>query len=135
MVIFSKEFKTIEEVNESFKTSCSIVEKEIYNLVVSNNKFERYEDYVEWVLHTCNENLPTPFSTEYPYEFGLHLTPNSFNIRYPRNFGFGIKVIAKKNSFLYIVSVTFYNDKKFVEATNEYKQMVENGWKIVDFKN
>lgn len=130
MVIFAKNAKTIEEINSIFNDSC---DKVWYTMkpILENNIFENYEDWVRWALKTCMEEIPSPFSINYPSSFSLNLSPNFFTLKIPNSFAIGIRVNARKD-VSYEVTITFFNEAKLLENTNEYKAMIKNGWKIKD---
>lgn len=133
MVIFTKNAKTIEEVNAIFGDSCSRVWHDM-KIILENNNFNVYEDWVAWALKTCLEEIPSPFSIDYPAGYNLNLSSNFFTLKIPNRFGVGIRVNAYRGNVSYEVSIIFFNEAKLLENTAEYKAMIKNGWKVKDYK-
>lgn len=133
MVIFTKNAKTIEEVNAIFDNSCGRVWHDM-KVIIENNIFNTYEDWVKWALNTCMEAIPSPFSIDYPAGYNLNLSPNFFTLKIPNRFGVGIRVDTRKGNISYEVSIIFFNEAKLLENTEEYKAMIKNGWKVKDLK-
>ena len=140
MVIFSKMLTSIEDVNDFIKNSCITVEEALLPATIySDNKemfnnFKTYEDWVDWALTTCREEIPTPFSIDYPSCYNLTLGNNYFTIKHKKGFGFGIKVDNKKGHVSYEVSIVFYTDERLIKETAQYKSLINNHWDIKDIK-
>lgn len=132
MVIFAKTVKSIDELNGTFGYTCDKV-CQIMKPILENNIFETYEDWVGWALRTCIEDIPSPFSINYPSGFSLNLNPNFFTLRFPNSFAIGVRINARKE-ISYEVSITFFNEPKFLEHTSEYESMINNLWKVKDIK-
>lgn len=129
MLILSKTADTIEQVKQEFQDCCPYVGLDM-QLIHMNNYIKTYEDYVEWALKTCLEDIPTPFSMQYPNCFGINLGSNYFTLRIPNKFGIGIKVNKRKKVY-YEMDVIFYNEEEFIIDNKEVKHMIEDkGWKV-----
>ena len=129
MLILSKYVDSIEEAKQELQDSCRFVGSYMLS-VHNNNHIETYNDYVEWAIDTCKENLPTPFSMEYPSCYGLNLGPNYFTLRIPNKFGIGIRV-NKRKKISYDLDIIFYNDEDFIKTNPDVKYMTEvREWKI-----
>lgn len=89
-----------------------------------------YKDIVAYALDMCKKEIPSPFSSLYPNCYGLNLGNDFFTLRIPNKFGFGIRVVPTKKKLTYELSLVFYNNKLFVENSDYYKDLLEEGWKV-----
>ena len=89
-----------------------------------------YEDLVHFALSNCINEIPSPFSRMYPTCYGITVGNDFFNFKNRYRFGFGVKIIPTKNNIKYEISLTFYNNKVFVEGSKYYKELIEAGWKV-----
>ena len=138
MIILEKNFEDIASVKETLSKIPEIgryMNKYICSLYTdkpnpTDDFFNSYDEFVEWALDLTIKNIPSPFSISYPSCFGVNVGSNFFTLRFPGNYGIGIKVDCNKNTIKYEANFIFYGNDRFITETKEYKTMLANGWTI-----
>ena len=123
----------LDNMNQSTSASDIILPYTSSDSVKINRVFSSYEEFVEWALWICSNNIPSPFKLGYPSSCHcLTLATDYFTIRFPNNIGIGIKVFSNKKGIQYSLNIVFYNipgsSEVFIRETNEYKNAIKNGW-------
>lgn len=131
--------RTIDDITQVISaipesTSCDFIAEYIESMVKkvargTEQTFD-YKDLVAFALSECSREIPSPFSSLYPNCYGLNLGNDFFTIRIPNKFGFGVRVIPTKKKLTYELSLVFYNNKLFIENSDYYKDLIEDGWKV-----
>ena len=140
MLILTKTVDNIEDLKSVVpnENGCEFIHNDILDIVsnVSNDDGRyNYKDLVRYALSECVKEIPSPFSSLYPACYGLNLGNDYFLLRIPNKYGFGVKVIPTKVSIKYEISLVFYNANCFVEQSDYYKTLLDNGWAIKPKKN
>lgn len=134
MVYFNKTVANIDEIIPTLEKSCDMVWKNLKQ-TLEGKTFESYDEWVAWALQTCSENIPSPFSMEFPNCYGLTLGSSYFTLHFPNNFGIGIKAVPGKEGYKYSVDVVFRKEESQIKDSVVYKSLISNGWKIKHPKN
>lgn len=148
MVILKKVVNSIEELEACMvrDMTCADIKRTMIKIFdgarkksddPTPNYYERkikYDYIVSHALDLCNENIPSPFSTAYPSCYGITLGNDFFTLRIPNEFGFGVKVLLTKTGIKYEASIVFYNNKLFVEESEYYNSLINDGWEVKEKK-
>ena len=135
MVILNKTIDNISELNNIIPNTpaCGGLYQDMKHIIsscIGDNALETrltYQHLVTYALDTCMRNIPNPFSSSSAY-YGLNLGDDYFTLRYPNKTAFGIKVVPIKGNIKYEVSLVFYNNTCFIESSDDYKDLLSNGW-------
>lgn len=137
MIILNKDITEITEIVKSVPKveSCIFIIDELESMTkaagVDHDKdLFNYKDLVNHALGCCQKEIPSPFSSLYPNCYGLNLGNDYFTLKIPNKFGFGVRVIPTKKGIIYELSLVFFNNKLFVEQSDYYKELINDGWKV-----
>ena len=134
MIILEKNFNSLESVKSTLITFPAIAQSMyMYMPLIPTMRDDsecEYEDFVIWAIKTVQNNIPSPFSISYPSCYGLNIGSNFFTLRFPCNYGIGIKINSNKSEIDYEVNFIFYGNEKFVSTSKEYKTLINSGWTV-----
>lgn len=148
MIILEKKCDSIELVRNtlvSFDIVSKLMDKHVgntvtnaacnasdrtYDLPTISTVFATYDDFVKWAIEVVRRDIPSPFNISYPSCYGLNVGPNFFTLKFPGNFGVGVKVDSDKNGINFELNAIFYGNDKFTVETDRYRNLLVNGWKV-----
>lgn len=90
-----------------------------------------YKDFVEYVLFTIGNNIPTPSKLGNLYN--LTIANNFTSIKFPNNTSISIKVFTSKDSIKYCINITFHSTPvcdPYIRESDEFKSAIAHGWKV-----
>lgn len=118
-----------KHVDNTLTSDCESSDR-TYNPIDISTVFATYDDFVKWAIEVVAKDIPSPFNISYPSCYGLNLGPNFFTLKFPGNFGIGIKVDSDKNGINFELNAIFYGNDKFVVETARYRNLLVDGWKV-----
>lgn len=126
--IFTKTVESIDDIMNAFTNACTAVNSTMQNLTKDSPALNSYEDWVEWALTLCVDNIPSPFSIK--HGFMIYLGKSFFTLSIPNEFKVGIKVSTRNSDTKYVLDITYLVNENIMKNTNDYDELIENGWTI-----